>query len=51
METKELTFAQKVILEMAEKKAKGVQFQDHLEDDDYTDYYDDSDYNDDSQTF
>jgi hypothetical protein len=49
MDIQELTFAQKAILEMAEKKTKGIQFQDHLEDDDYTDYYDDSDYNDDSE--
>ena len=43
------TFAQQVILEIAEKKGNGIKFQDHLEDDDYTDYYDDSDYNDDSE--
>ncbi len=46
MDTKELTFAQKVILEMAEKKVKKITFQDHLDDDIYSDYYDDNDYND-----
>lgn len=42
----EKTFAQQMILDVAEKKNNGVKFQDHLEDDDYTDYYDDSDYDD-----
>lgn len=43
----ELTFAQKIIMSLAEEKIDGnALFQDHLEDDDYTDYYDDSDYND-----
>ena len=32
-----LTFAQEAILEEAKKKEKGMSFQDHLEDGDYSD--------------